>query len=100
MRPQDRARTILEYLAANEVAGTPNIIHHQLKLYRDADWSVDTTRRRLRDFHEHDLVTYHPDIGKGYYELSPHGRTRLLDGLTDDDYTRIIGTADYSFEQP
>jgi hypothetical protein len=97
MKPEDRARTILFYLATNEVAGTPTIIHHQLKLYRDADWSTDTTKRRLRDFHEHGLVTYHPDVGKGYYEISEEGRNAIQHGISDDELTDIIGTAGYSW---
>lgn len=99
MTPRDRARTILYYLATNEVAGTAQILHHQLKLYRDADWSVDTTKRRLRDFHEHDLVTYHPEIGKGYYQISEKGKQAVKRGLSDDELDDIVGTAPYSFDQ-
>lgn len=99
MKPEDRARTILYYLATNEVAGTPSILHHQLKLYRDADWSVDTTKRRLRDFHEHSYVTYHPDIGKGYYEISEKGKQRAQRGLSDAKLKDIVGTATYTFDQ-
>lgn len=99
MTPRDRARTILYYLATNEVAGTPQILHHQLKLYRDADWSVDTTKRRLRDFHEHNLVTYHADIGKGYYQISEKGTQAVKRGFSDEELDDIVGTAPYSFDQ-
>lgn len=99
MKPADRARTILCYLADNEVAGTPAIIHNQLKLYRDADWSVDTTKRRLRDFHEHGLVEYLPDLGKGYYKISKKGQKHLIDGISDDEYNKIIGSSGYSWDQ-
>ncbi len=90
----DRARVILTYLATNEVAGTPNIIHHQLELYRDANWTVHTTRRRLNDFEKHGLVDYHADVAKGYYSISDAGKQAVKDGLSDDELNEIVGSAD------
>lgn len=89
----DRARVILTYLATNDVAGTPNIIHHQLELYRDADWTLHTTRRRLNDFQAHGLVEYYPDIGKGYYGISDAGRDAVKAGISDERLDEIVGTS-------
>lgn len=99
MKAADRARTILRYLADNEVAGTPSVIHNNLKLYRDANWSRDTTKRRLFDFTEVGLVEHLPDIGRnGYYRISNEGQKRLIDGISNDEYNEIIGSAGYSFD--
>lgn len=98
MNAADRARTILRYLADNEVAGTPSVIHNNLKLYRGADWSRDTTHRRLKDFAEVGLVEHLPDIGRnGYYRISTTGHKRIIDGITDDEYADVIASAGYSF---
>lgn len=94
----DRARIILTYLATNEVAGTPNIIHHQLELYREIDWTVHTTRRRLNDFQEAGLVEYHPDMAKGYYAASDEGRERVTRGISDDELEEIVGLAQQQSE--
>lgn len=89
----DRARVILEYLATNEVAGTPRFIHHQLEIFRDADWSHDTTRRRLWDFQVEGLVTYLPEYGKGFYTITEQGRERVKHGISDAELDQIAGSA-------
>lgn len=99
MKPEDRLRTILAYLATNEVAGTPNILHHQLKLYRDVDWSVYTTRRRLKDLRAVGYVEYLPDVAKGYYTISDQGRAAFTAGITDEDLEAILGSGDYDTNQ-
>lgn len=91
MNAKDRARVILEYLANNEVAGTPNIVHHQLELFRDADWSKDTTARRLNDFQVVGWVEYLPDRGKGWYKATDLGRAAHEEGLSDEQLDRIVG---------
>lgn len=95
MAPADRARTVLTYLAANEVAATAATIHHNLELYHDADWSRDTTKRRLLDFKKVGYVDYHADIAKGYYAISKAGKFRAEQGISDDELNDIIGAADY-----
>jgi len=99
MAPVDRARTILSYLAANDIAGTPAMIHHNLELHKQVDWSRDTTHRRLNDFQAVGYVDYYPDIGDGYYAVSTAGSFRVENGITDDELQEAIGTAEYSFDQ-
>lgn len=95
MAPADRARTVLLYLANNDIAATAATIHHNLELYHDADWSRDTTKRRLLDFEKVGYVDHHPNLGKGYYSISKAGRYRAQQGISDDELNDIIGTADY-----
>lgn len=96
MAPADRARTILSFLANNQIAANAATIHHNLVLYHDADWSRDTTKRRLHDFRKVGYVDYHPNIAKGYYSISKAGKFRAQQGLSDAELNDIIGTADYS----
>jgi len=99
MAPADRARIVLSYLAANDIAGTPAMIHHNLKMHEGADWSRDTTKRRLNDFQAVGYVDYYPEIGDGYYAISTAGSFRVENGITDDELQDIVGTAEYSFDQ-
>jgi Fe2+ or Zn2+ uptake regulation protein len=92
MTSEDVARVILDYLAQNEVALSPTYLHHQLKLYRNATWSSDTTDRRLKDFHEIGWVNY-INRGKGLFEISDEGRRKVEDGLTDEELSEAIGAA-------
>jgi len=93
MDSRARAREILDYLATNEVAGTTYFVHHQLELFRDADWSVDTTIRRIEDYHAVGYLDYLPDRGKGFYLVTDAGRQANEDGLTDEQLDSIIGIA-------
>lgn len=95
MSKQDRAREILNYLAENEVAGTPSFIHHQLELFRNAKWSLHTTRRRLKDFRSVGYVDYLEDRGNGFYIITDAGRHAADEGLTDEDLEDILGRGDY-----
>lgn len=89
-----RARVILDYLASNEVAGNPAFIHHQLEVFRGADWTVYTTRRRLQDFHDGGFLEHLEDRGRGLYYFDEEARDRYNRGLTDDDLREAIRSDD------
>jgi Fe2+ or Zn2+ uptake regulation protein len=92
MTPAERARIIIEYLADNEVAGTPAMIEDQLELFYDADISVDTVRRRLKDFAAVGYVKHLPEYSQyGYYTITRSGRFRANQGMTDEELEDIIG---------
>jgi DNA-binding IclR family transcriptional regulator len=96
MTPADRARQILAYLAANNVAGTPEMVLQQLEIFhaidRHSDLSVDTVRRRLKDFAAVGYVERLPDYGhQGYYRATAAGRFRMDDEITDEELEAIIG---------
>lgn len=70
---------ILEYLRDIYPSGEPpTVIHYNLTTWFGADWSLDTTRRRLERLDEKDFVEIVRETGS-YYRITEDG-TGFLEG--------------------